>query len=1496
MMTAIALLSILVGFGHAQGSRNLARNSDFERAFSQPADGWRTGSPMAGVLSERRESKGLEGGACHVIEAAPEAPVNWYVCSQTVSGCKARGEYVLSGYVRTQDVRDGAGAYMGMNYLDGTGKRISWTDTERKVTGTSDWVRLVQPFTVPPTAVRVDLNLVLHGHGTAFFDRVQVELGQAVTDWVSREATGGPGALPPGIEFRPQEKGNIAILRDSLPATGTASDPTHLRSLVEKTGYGCAFLSAEAMADPNVLTFGRFDVLVLPYGASFPAAAAESLRSFCREGGSLFVFGGYPFDRLLGQQGEEWKDVADLTPDESKLQTLFGLADGPQGWSVGGRDVPGGPAPAGEGRHGKSLKLATESLSGWVTSGSPSVNGLPQDSQLTAFWARADQEDVVLAMEWGEKDYSRWRTKFTLTRDWRLYAAPHAELEYWHDNPSVGRGGPQDRFHPENAVQLRFGLTGEFLRERQPYTVYVDQVLVGQDPFPSYRNVQLNSHHGESNPATFLEPPADAISICDASAPLTGVARLAASPGQVVLPATWRMDGAAEGVSATGQTAQGRAGAPLKARWVPLADALDRYGRVRGTAVGIMHNFAGEYPGSSWAYSGISNLDLFAAGQASGAQLFGAVLERLIDGGFLFDGVAEPRCVRRGETASLRVRAANLAKQRRDCAVTLTVRSGERTLHTESPPLIIAGRSAAPVEMRWPVPQEASGLLTLTWELRAGERVLDRLEAGMVVWDEAQVAAGPRLTYDRCYLSRDRGPEFLLGTQIYWGNSTVTGTDPLRWDRQFARMADSGIKIARSFQGMGWAGTGEGSWRPRDAMVQLAQARGISLFYEGVSRPTTDPTEVTERARIANEAAGRYRKSPGWFIDIVNEPSLLVGGGESDTPEFRAWLKGRYLIFEALREAWGADLTEGSLDEVQIKPATGDWASVRAVDTTRFMAWKMRTWTAETARAAHEADPERLVSVGHLQGFGDLHTMWDPVEASYDMDFANRHYYGDPWQYGPELKQIDMRALGKAPSTGEFGNTSHPGLRTHWVYAPEDVVDWHYAYTAHTCFGLGGAFCGNWHWQDPIEDIFPCGLLLQDGAPRPRFYTYRNAGVLFRQIRPRYEPPEVFFIIPTSHMLGSSKAAVQGAMNRSLATLIGLHVEFGTLAEDRLSALPPSAKAIIWPVPYCPDEASYKAVLDFVRRGGALYLSGDVSYDPMRRRSQTQRLSDLCGLEFVSQRYPDIRRSEAPASEVAPASASPLAQAVCADGTSAPCIEVRATSAEVLAKAGNAPAATLAHIGQGRVLYVVDPIELKLEPRNTLAAFLQEAGVKRHALQPDLAEVHSHRVPGEGGALAQVLFNLSDVKQTVTITDLPAPVEVDLAPKSGGAAIFDGSGKLVAAEGVAMTVGGRELFGGDATVALISLSGDDLRTADGFLLLPSRPGEVALSGAQFAGRSAGIGEVRDGKWIEYERRRPTAAAGVARMALDAAMAHSWIVLGDEGKLSELAERVRREHL
>lgn len=1483
--------------GYAQGSGNLLRNADFERAFilGHPAIGWRAAQPGA-VANGVREGVGMENSLGHVISVPQDAKVTWYTCGQRVEGLRPGVTCLFSVSIRTDDVREGAGAYAGMNYFNQSGKRISWTDSARQVTGTSGWVRVSQASTVPAGAVRAELQLVLHGHGTAFFDRAQVERGEAVTPWESGDTGGASRPFPPRAGHRPSVKGTVGIFRDDIPATGTGSDPAHLRTLVEQAGYGCAYLDTGLLGDPAVLNTANMVTFVLPYGSSFPAQAATALRSFCRDGGNLFVFGGYPFDRMLVRERGVWKDAADLSPDETRLTVLFDLSNGTDGWNTGGRGMTPRRAETGVGRDGPCLRLATPSLSGWVTASSPRVDGLPPDSGVTAFYARAEQDGVVLTFEWDEKDGSRWRNRVTLTREWKLYAIAHADLEYWHDNPSEGRGGPEDRFRPENAAWMSVGLTEEFLRGGNPYTALVDRISIGRDPFPSFRRATLNSHHGTPNPATFLMTSPETISICDAGAPLSDVARLSPASGQTLLPQDWGLPGPATGFSATGQTAQGQPGAALKSRWVPIVDALDRYGRRRGTGFALMHNFAGEYAGSTWAYSGIASKDLFAPGNPAGTELFAAVLRRLVDGAFLFEAACTPRCVRRGERLRLTVGVANTGKGARDLRLSAVLSHRAAVLGRHTVDVTLPESRAEEVAWDCTVPADApGGLVVVRWELKANDAVIDQLEAGAVVWDDAAPAGAVPLTYSQCYFARGRGPELLLGSQLYWGNGTATGTDPLRWDRQLRAMADSGIRIARSFMWMPWMAEPDSDMarRRNDAMLQLAAANGVHLFYSGVSWPTTDPAVVRAKAEGAGAVATRYRALPGWFVDIVNEPSLRVGEGEADTSEFRKYLLGKYGTIRALRAAWGDDLSESSFDEISVEPMAGEWQSVRAVDVNRFYSHKMRTWTAETARAIHAADPARLVTVGHLQGFGGGSAMWDPIEASLDMDFANRHYYGDLRRYGAELKQTDLRILGKAPSTGEFGATSHPGLRTHYVYEPEEEAARRFFHTVHTGFGLGGAFVSSWHWQDPIEDIFPCGLLLADGVPRARFRAFRNSGFLFRQVRPRYEPPELFFVVPTSHRFGMSRLPVEAAMNRSLEALISLHVEFGVVTEESLSALPAAARALVWPIPFCPEDSTFEAVRAFVGRGGHLYVSGDISYDPLRRRNRTERLSELCGVHFVRERYPDIQSGKAESAALTADAGSPLA-AVCGEvGEARPCIEVRAAEATVAARAGGLPAATLNTTPAGAtVLYVVDPVELHADPRPYLAAFLRQAGVRRHALTPDSAAIHSHRIPGQDGALAHVLLNWDDSVRTVRVTDLPATLELDLAPKWGGAVIFDGNGAVKAVEAQRATVAGVDLFTAAATVGAVALGGADLRTSAGILVLPFESGELRFPDQRSRGWSASVGEVRRGRWREYERLKLDGN----RLSIDSAMARSLIVLGNEAALERLCEQVLREHL
>ena len=54
------------------------------------------------------------------------------------------------------------------------------------------------------------------------------------------------------------------------------------------------------------LTADRFSVLVLPYGSAFPVDAWQTIQSFISHGGSLVVFGGYPFHQPVIEDHGKW--------------------------------------------------------------------------------------------------------------------------------------------------------------------------------------------------------------------------------------------------------------------------------------------------------------------------------------------------------------------------------------------------------------------------------------------------------------------------------------------------------------------------------------------------------------------------------------------------------------------------------------------------------------------------------------------------------------------------------------------------------------------------------------------------------------------------------------------------------------------------------------------------------------------------------------------------------------------------------------------------------------------------------------------------------------------------------------------------------------------------------------------------------------------------------------------------------------------------------------
>jgi len=81
---------------------------------------------------------------------------------------------------------------------------------------------------------------------------------------------------------------------------------------------------------------------------------------------------------------------------------------------------------------------------------------------------------------------------------------------------------------------------------------------------------------------------------------LSGVRRTAPASGQTLTDMALDLAEPAEGISAIGF------GFPDESTFTPLLSALDRYGRVRGWAAGLLVNYGGEYRGSNWLLFGLA--------------------------------------------------------------------------------------------------------------------------------------------------------------------------------------------------------------------------------------------------------------------------------------------------------------------------------------------------------------------------------------------------------------------------------------------------------------------------------------------------------------------------------------------------------------------------------------------------------------------------------------------------------------------------------------------------------------------------------------------------------------------------------------------------------------------------------------------------------------------------------------------------------------------------
>jgi hypothetical protein len=843
---------------------------------------------------------------------------------------------------------------------------------------------------------------------------------------------------------------------------------------------------------------------------------------------------------------------------------------------------------------------------------------------------------------------------------------------------------------------------------------------------------------------------------------------------------------------------------PVYRRWLPVLNAFNaESGALRGGALSIMHNYAGPFAGSSWAFSGLTSGEDLFLGTRERRLLLQKVVSAITDKVFLHELSADLVCYRKGETASLQVRVSNNGKASTSVSVALVAGGREVTAQD----LSLAPSSTATVQGSIAVDQVRGDFGPVQAILRRDGRVIDTMESGFCVWDEKVIASGPKIGWKDNYMTVDGRPTFLVGTNQTGMMFFSANENPAVWDRDFRAMAEHDFHILRILHFSPFACGGydgkpynvpaklvdrpERLCRQMDAIVQLAQKHRVAIFlslHDWMGIVLTDE-ELAAQADWNRFWASRYKNVPGVFYDVQNEPSLKVEDRPDVLALWNKWLNERYGSDEALRTAWTKNPPEAPLPKVPLGKRTEDWDDVRSADLKRFETELLNRWIKANVDGIKAGDPDALTTVGFLQTMSPA----DKILGSRYTDFSNMHSYSPPSVFPQEFKLIDRRCLGKGLSLGEMGAREAHDSRVNGRFelATKESIE-RFNLFLHYTAGLGGAFICNWDWKDFDEMVFPWGLVRHcSNIPKPWLHTFTQGGLLLSFVEPVYESPEVFVLAPDSHRIGPRFNELDGALERSVELMLDQRVNFGVVNEEDVAHLPPFAKALVWPIPYCPDDKTFDHVGDWVKAGGALYLSGDISFDHARKPTRIQRRR-LLGLP-----------------EITPA--SPFAT---------PETAWEQTPIET-------------SVGKGKVLFVPYPLELRKRDSDAAiySRFIALSGAKRIRIEPESAPVRALSIPTRDGGRLTMLARTTPGEDLLTVSLPDHNASVQLSGNGFAFVTANGKGNVVAAESQgSIVLRGQGIAEAKGHFGLCALDGEALSRSTQVLVLPHQEQNVRLIG------------------------------------------------------------------
>lgn len=817
-------------------------------------------------------------------------------------------------------------------------------------------------------------------------------------------------ASPTSIQAAPRDP-VAAIIAESQ----AGSVAKVLRKSLADAGYSVRALGFAAALKPNALV--GVDLLALTDAGALPAPLHQPIKVFLHRGGNLVAFGLPAWKTPLLNVGGKWVGAAQYARSNAwrpPTNPLLDLATANVSTWKRASDRPDSVTtsvvePAGS---DAAVHVSIANLTSWDTFGpAPFDQPFAPGETITVFCAKGDVRTPSLAVEWDEKDGSRWIATVPLTTEWRRYEVPPSAFRYWPSNP--GRGGSGDALHPENAsalvVGLAFSHTGTVGGKHEYWIGNLGTASIADSPLAA-----MDSQEEIDG----VYPGYKSFPVHEATRLQAFGSRIAVPPGIALRAVHPRPSGAGFDKGRT-------------VRYEPLVVARTNTGAWRGDVGAMYIHNGGRYKRGVWAVFGINDSRILTS--ATFAHGISAIARRMA-GPLLVEAGSEWYTYFPGQEIRLGARLAGELPP--DLSIQTTVRESRngRRVWTRSwtGARVVVSASVTP-------PRGVTGPWLVTTTLARGPRILDAISQTIYLYNPPPT---------RSYVTANAG-KFRLNGKLWKINgvnympSSGVGRDHPQDDADFENWLGSSAYdpdiVARDLDNIKRIGLNAvsifcyaDSVKSGNLLDFLRQCRERGLKVDLSLRPGTPMDFQWDAIRpIINN----YRlKEDDTVIayDLAWEPFF---GGDQEREKYNeswtAWVVKKYGSIENAVKAWGY---QPRMSGAWISGPSGQQLSLDGEWMKCVIDYRLFVEQLVGERYAKARDLVRSVDPNHMVSF----RMTETSDPTYNWD-SNM-----PYDFRGLAHSVDIFAPEGYGRMGAWSNTRHGWFEVEYAHAvnPDLPVIW----------------------------------------------------------------------------------------------------------------------------------------------------------------------------------------------------------------------------------------------------------------------------------------------------------------------------------------------------------------------------------------------------------------------------------------------------------------------